>query len=130
MTTTTNPASRYGPVAEREYDGAAEYAKADLAAWLDRLPTLSDDDLLDVAASAIHGSALAQRFRGNWEADHCKASAVYAEANLRHLAAGHTEDCSGDTIYSRAFLRAWRSQGHPADAYPPRSCDCGAKEEQ
>lgn len=124
MDTATNPASRYGPVAVGEYNGAAEVHRPALAAWLDALPTLSDEDFLDAATSAIHDSALVQRFRGNWEHEHCKASAAYAEAVERHRAAGHTEHCTGDTLYSRAFARAWRSAGHDPNAYPPRRCDC------
>jgi hypothetical protein len=122
----TNPATRFGPVAEREYDGAADHAKAALTAWLEQLPTLPDDEFLTAAATAIHGSALVNSWRGNWEADHCKATAASAEAKRRHHAAGHTEDCTGDTLYSVAFARVWRSQGHSPDAYPPRPCDCGA----
>ncbi|MER7280527.1 hypothetical protein ABT369_39420 [Dactylosporangium sp. NPDC000244] len=122
-----NPATRFGPVAEREFVSAADHAKPELTAWLEKLPGLSDDEFTAEAASAIHGSALVQRFKGNWEADHCKASAAFNEASRRHLAAGHTEDCTGDTLYSMAFLRTWRSQGHSPDAYPPRPCDCGAK---
>lgn len=123
-TETTNPAARYGPIAEGEFNGAADHARAALTAWLDKLPTLDDDELLSEAATAIHTSALVQNFRGNWEADHCKATAAYAEAKQRHEAAGHGPDCTGDTIYSRAFAQVWRSQGHSADAYPPRACDC------
>lgn len=122
----TNPATRYGPVAEREFDGAADHAKAALTAWLEKLPTLSDDDFLGEAASAIHGSALVNRWRGNWDADHCKASATHAEAKQRHLAAGHDPACTGSNLYDRAFRQVWREQGHSADAYPPRPCDCGA----
>ncbi len=120
----TNPASRYGPVAEGEFEGAADAHRPALTAWLEALPSLSDEDFLDVATSAIYDSALVQRFRGNWEHDHCKASAAYAEAQQRHRAAGHTEHCTGDTLYSRAFLRAWRSAGNDPNAYPPRTCDC------
>jgi hypothetical protein len=122
----TNPASRYGPIAEREFNGAKDAHRPALTAWLDRLPELSDEDFLGEAASAIHGSALVNNWRGNWEHEHCKATAAYAEAKRRHQAAGHTDECTGDTIYSRAFARVWRSQGHGADAYPPRACDCGA----
>jgi len=126
VTATTNPASRYGPIAEQEFKGSADYTKADLVAWLDKLPDLGDDDFTDVAASAIHGSALVNSWRGNWEHEHCKATAAYVEAKRRHEAAGHTGECTGDTLYSRAFARVWRSQGHSPDAYPPRECDCGA----
>lgn len=122
----TNPATRYGPTAEHEYDGAADHAKADLTAWLDKLSALDADEFVEHAMGAIHGSALVNNWRGNWDADHCKATAAYAEAKQRHLAGGHTEACTGDTLYSIAFARVWRSQGHSATAYPPRACDCGA----
>lgn len=129
-TQTANPASRYGPVAEGEFNGAADYAKPGLTAWLDKLPTLSDDDFIGEAASAIHSSALVANWRGNWEADHCKATAAHAEARQRHTAAGHGPACTGSNLYDQAFRQVWRSQGHSADAYSPRQCDCGAKEEQ
>jgi hypothetical protein len=122
----TNPATRFGPIAEREFDNAPDFAKPDLTKWLDRLPDLSDDDFHGEAASAIHGSALVNSFRGNWDHEHCKGSAAYNEAERRHHERdGHAEDCTGDTIYSKAFAQVWRSQGHSASAYPPRPCDCG-----
>lgn len=127
MTTdTTNPAARYGPVAAGEFDAAADHAKAGLAAWLQELPGLSDDDFFWQAASAIHDSAMTNSWRGNWSAEDCKASAAHAEAQQRHEAAGHSADCTGDTIYSRAFAQVWREQGHDPAAYPARPCDCGA----
>lgn len=125
--TTTNPASPFGPVAEREFAAAADAHRPALTQWLTLLPALDDEDFLWKAASAIHGSALVSSFRGNWEHEHCKASAAYAEAERRHQAAGHSEACTGDTLYSQAFVEAWRSQGHDPAAYPPRPCDCGAE---
>lgn len=112
---TMNPASRYGPVAEGEYDRAADAHKPGLTSWLNRLHTLDDDEFRAEAASAIL-----------WEHEHCKATAAYAEAVARHRAAGHTDDCTGDTLYSVAFAEAWCSQGHSRDAYPPKPCTCGA----
>lgn len=125
---TANPATRYGPVAEQEFAGAKDAHKQSLTDWLNRLPDLSDEEFFWQAASAIHGSALVNGFRGNWEHEHCKATAAHAEANRRHQQAGHTADCRGDTIYSRAFAQVWREQGHSASAYPPKPCTCGAKE--
>lgn len=122
----TNPATRYGPVAESEFEQAADGHKESLTVWLDALHGLPDDEFLDQAASAIHGSALTNSWRGNWAHEDCRASAAHHEARRRHRAAGHTEDCTGDTLYSVAFARVWRSQGHSPDAYPPRPCDCGA----
>jgi hypothetical protein len=123
---TTNPATRYGPVAEREFEQAAVGHKEKLTRWLDALPGLNDDDFLAEAASAIHGSALTNSWRGNWAHEDCRASAAHNEAKRRHGAAGHAEGCTGSNLYDRAFAQVWRSQGHSADAYPPRACDCGA----
>lgn len=121
-----NAATAFGPVAEVEFDNAADCHKDELMRWLDALPGLSHEDFFWAAASAIANSALVARFRGNWEHEHCKATAAYNEAKRRHLAVGHTDNCTGDTIYSRAFAQAWREQGHDPSAYPPRACDCGA----
>lgn len=121
----TNPAAHFGPIAEREFDSAKDCHKPDLTKWLDALSDLSDDEFFWQAASAIHGSALVNSFRGNWDHEHCKASAAHSESERRHRAAGHSEDCTGDTIYSRAFAQVWREQGHSPSAYPPRPCDCG-----
>lgn len=122
----SNAATVYGPVAEQEFDSAPDWARPDLTAWLERLPTLSDDEFTDEAMSAIHNSALVNSFRGNWNHDHCKATAAFSEAQRRYRAAGHTGNCTGDTIYAQAFRRVWRSQGHDLSAYPVRLCDCGA----
>lgn len=122
----TNPATRYGPVAEQEFEQAADAHRETLTRWLDALHGLPDDDFTDAAAAAIHGSALTNSWRGNWAHEDCRASAAFNEAKQRHLAAGHADNCTGDTLYSVAFRRTWRSQGHSADAYPPRACDCGA----
>jgi hypothetical protein len=123
--TATNPASRYGPIAAQEFEGAGDAHKPRLSEWLDALPDLSDEDFFWQAASAIHDSAQANSFRGNWEHDHCKATAAHSESERRHQAAGHAKDCTGDTIYSRAFAQVWREQGHSPSAYPSRPCGCG-----
>lgn len=114
-----------GPVAYREFGNAADAHRPALERWLLALPNLDDEEFRAEAASAIHGSALVSSFRGNWEHEHCKASAAYHEAERRHVAAGHAEDCGGDTIYDLAFGDAWRSQGHDPDQYPPKDCTCG-----
>lgn len=129
-TTDTNPASRFGPVAAMEFANASDAHKPALTEWLDSLPTLDDDDLFWQTAAAIHGSALANSFRGNWDHEHCKATAAHAEAQRRHRDAGHAEDCTGDTIYSQAFAQVWREQGHHPSDYPPRPCDCGKEEDR
>ncbi len=122
----SNPASRFGPVGEQEFEQAADGHKESLTRWLDALPGLSDDEFIGVAASAIHGSALTNSWRGNWAHEDCRASAAHNEAKRRHLTAGHAEDCTGSNLYDRAFRQVWLSQGHSADAYQPRACDCGA----
>lgn len=115
-----------GPVAFREYEAAPESTKPQLRAWARQLRDLSDRDFASEAASAIHGSAVMNSYRGNAEHVHCKASAVYHEAIRRHVAAGHDRDCRGDNLYSRAFRSVWRSQGYDTAAYAPDACDCGA----
>lgn len=119
-----------GPVAYREFENAADAHRPALVEWILTLPRLDDDQFRDEAAMAIHGSALVNSFRGNWDHEHCKASACFHESNRRHVAAGHTEDCGGDTIYDAAFRNVWCSQGHRASAYPPKPCTCGAVEER
>lgn len=113
----------FGPIAFREFDGSQDWAKPKLREWLDSLADLDDTEFLAEAGSAIHGSALAQSFKGNWEHEHCKATAAYREAKRRHLAAGHADDCYGDTIYSRAHANVMRSQGHTP--IEPTPCSCG-----
>ncbi len=123
----SNPASPFGPIAEQEYDSVDDAHRPALDRWLDALPALPDDEFLHAAASAIHDSALAERFRGNWNHDHCRATAAFNDARRRHRAAGHADSCTGDTLYAEAHRKVWIEQGHSADAYPPRPCDCGAE---
>ncbi len=121
--TDTQIEEQFGPIAYREFQGATDTAKPRLRDWLGNLHTLTDDELLGEAAGAILGSAIVQRFRGNFEADHCMATACYREAKRRHEAAGHAGDCRGTTIYGRAHANVMRSQGHtPSD---PTPCSCG-----
>lgn len=112
-----------GPVGIREYKNSPDWAKPKLRDWAESLAGMSDDDFYGEAASAIHGSALMQSFRGNYEHEHCKATAAYKEAQRRHLAAGHTDDCHGDTIYSLAHASVMRGQGHTPSE--PQACTCG-----
>lgn len=114
-----------GPIGYREFESSKEAHRAGLERWILALPGLSDEEFRAEAASAIHGSALVNSFRGNWAHEHCKASAAYHESKRRHVAAGHDEDCHGDTIYDVAFAQVWRSQGHSPNAYPPKDCTCG-----
>jgi hypothetical protein len=112
-----------GPVGIGEYEASEDWAKPKLREWAAKLGDLSDDDFRSEAASAIHSSALVSRFRGNYEHEHCKATACYKEGQRRHVRDGHDEDCRGATLYSLAHADAMRSQGHrPSD---PSPCTCG-----
>jgi hypothetical protein len=113
-----------GPVGIHEYENSPDWAKPKLRDWAESLAGMSDDNFLSEAASAIHGSALLQSFRSNYEHEHCKATACFKEAQRRHRAAGHTDDCHGDTLYSRAHASVMRSQGHTPSE--PLLCSCGA----
>lgn len=116
-----------GPVAYREWQNAKPIYHDQLATWARRLPTLSDADFTDEAASAIHASALTQSFRGNWEHEHFKASAAHIEARRRHVTAGHDPDCRGANLYTEAYYRVTRSQGYHWDETPP--CDGTCKDD-
>lgn len=70
-----------GETARREFEDSPEWAQEKLALWIVGLPGLSDVELQDEAGMAIHTSALVQSFRGNWEHEHCKASAVMHEVS-------------------------------------------------
>lgn len=117
-----HPAALFGPVAVSEYDSSPEYAKPALAAWLARLPGLSDDEFAEVTGRAIFESANCGRFRSNFDHEHCRATAAWAESRRRHVAAGHRKDCHGPTIYSREHARQMRSHGY----IPTRDgvCEC------
>jgi hypothetical protein len=115
-----------GPVAYREWQNAKPIYHEQLAAWARALPTLSDNDFTAEAASAIHGSALTSSFRGNWNHEHFKASAVHVEARRRHVAAGHDKDCRGANLYTQAYYSVTRSQGYHWDETP--ACDGTCKD--
>jgi hypothetical protein len=101
-----------GPVAYSDWQRAAPCYHERLAAWARTVPSMDDDEFVDEAASAIHGSALTNRWRGNWYHEDFKASVAYHEAVRRHVASGHTADCRGQTLYSIAYHQVARSQGH------------------
>lgn len=113
-----------GPIGAREFNTAPDHSKPKLIEWARTLRGLDDVTFLSEAASTIHGSALVNSFRGNWDHEHCKGSAVYHEANRRHLLAGHDADCRGETIYGRAFRYVWVGQGHNPATYRPMPCTC------
>lgn len=115
-----------GLVAFGEYEGARDFRKPELLEWASRLRDLSDDEFMGETLSAIHGSALVNSWRGNWEHEHFKASACHTEAKRRHVAAGHSDGCRGDTIYGRAHARLMRDHGYTPQ--PHLDCTCGFKE--
>jgi len=116
-------ADTFGPVAAQEFNGAKDTYKADLVTWARDLPDLSDDAFARECAHAIFDSAQASRFRGNWEHEHFKATACFREARRRHVAAGHSDDCRGDTAYGFAHARVMKANGYTPS--PPASCTCG-----
>ncbi|MGW4128013.1 hypothetical protein [Amycolatopsis japonica] len=117
-----NAASKFGPVAEQEFENAADHEKPRLESWLETLPGLSDEHFFDVAKAAIFQSAVVASWSGNWNADHCRATAVYADAKRRHREAGHVDDCQGQTLYGRAHSMVMREQGYAP--MPSGKCRC------
>lgn len=111
-----------GQVALQELEAAKPIYTESLIAWARTLSSLTDDELVNECESTIFESALAQSFRGNWEHAHCKASACYTEARRRHVATGHSEDCRGDTLYSRGYRRVVISQGHTPPSFVACTC--------
>lgn len=116
-----DPEPIVGAVAAREYHDSPEWAKPKLREWVEKLPSLSDKDLLGETCSAIHGSALTNSWRGNWEHEHCKASACSHESRRRMVRDGHGEWC-GPSIYTRAYRDVTLGQGYdwPDDS----TCRC------
>lgn len=112
-----------GHVAAREFAGAKEVYRDRLREWALALPMMDDDRFLDEAGSAIHGSALVNSWRGNWEHEHFKASACHHESN-RRKAAEHDDACESSTLYERAWNSTVRSQGHGHMATDLRPCTC------
>jgi hypothetical protein len=109
-----------------EYGRAPDWAKPKIRIWAATLADMSDEYFVSHCAGRILDSAQVISFRGNWEGDHAKASACWAEAKRRYEAAGHV-DCEGDNLYVAAYNRAFRSQG-----YTPRpwnDCTCGVGNE-
>ncbi|MFF5261442.1 hypothetical protein ACFY4C_21065 [Actinomadura viridis] len=111
-----------GPVAAREFDNAKEIYKADLNSWAQKLADLTDGQFLGECSSAIYNSALVSQFRGNWEHEHFKASACFHEAQRRHVAAGHSAECHGNTLYSEAHAKVMRESGYQPT--PAADCNC------
>lgn len=127
MPATDELADIFGPVGYREFQAAAPTRHDELRRWALALRACTEDDFLGEAASAIHGSALTNSWRGNWYHEDCKASACHHESGRRWGAAGHSEECRGSTLYERAFRQVWIEQGHNPAAYELRPCTCGAE---
>jgi hypothetical protein len=111
-----------GVVALDEYRTAPDHAKPKLDAWFATLRDLSDEDFLREARSAIYSSAQVASWRGNWDAEHCKASACYHESCRRLVLAGHERDCRGVSLYSRAHSELMREHGYQPTA--DGECEC------
>jgi hypothetical protein len=122
MTTVEDIKRIAGPVAAQEYETAEDIYKPELAEWAARLQGLTDEELRAEAGTAILNSAVVQKFRGNWEHEHFKATAAYWESKRRHTAAGHDKGCRSGTIYALAYNDVARSQG--LSQAPEGSCDC------
>lgn len=124
MTTMTDDELKdaIGVVALDEYRGAPDFEKPKLNAWIGTLRDLSDDEFLTVARSAIYHSALTASWRGNWNADHCRASACYHESRRRLVLAGHDRDCRGQSLYSRAHSELMCEHGYAPTA--AGVCEC------
>ncbi len=113
-----------GQTAMREYEQAPDWDKTKIREWAAELVLMSDEDFEDECASKIYDSALMQRFKGNHEGTHCRASACYEES-VRRFKFSHDEECRGDSLYKKGFNRAYRTGGHTPDE--PRACTCGAE---
>lgn len=118
----SNLAEKVGVVAAKEFEAAEDWAKPKLLEWIDKLPSLSDETFALECQRAIYDSALCQRFRGNWEHEHCRASACHHESRRRMVAVGHDRRCNGENIYTQAYASVLVNEGHQRP--PQRECDC------
>lgn len=117
-----------GAGALRDYDDARGDEQPNLNSWAAGLRDMSDGVLVDEAASAAYAAAFANNRGWWWDGSWCMASACSYEANRRHMAAGHSKDCQGDTLYSKGFRRAMQDAGHEPPS--PVSCTCKADEDR
>lgn len=111
-----------GIVAYREFESAPEWSKEELRAKLIALTTLTDEEFIEAAERAIYESALMSRFRGNWNHDHCYATACYHQSELRKVAVGHAEDCRAPTLYSLAYDNVTSRHGMGVRDHSPCAC--------
>lgn len=113
-----------GEVTLREFQAADDYEHAELLEYYRMVRTLDDNELRGECGSTIHGSALVESFRGNWNGTHSKASACYHEAQRRLVDAGHSPWCQ-DSIYTDGYRDAVLGQGHTSlAAQHRRRCTC------
>jgi len=115
--------SLVGPVAATEFEASEDCYKPGLLEWAGKLRDLDDAEFEAETSSAIYDSALVNSFRGNWNHEHFKATACFHEAQRRHVAAGHSEDCRGETIYGRAHSRLMRDHGYTPAAAGECRCE-------
>lgn len=109
-----------GPIGAAEFDRATSSEQEELWEWLNKLPGLSDQELYDTAVTAINASMNADRHR--WDI-HLRADACSHQADERYLAAGHSNNCYGVTIYDRAHDEVMRRQRR--QLHPRSGCSCG-----
>lgn len=118
-----------GPIGIDEFNAAREITKPELEEFIRGIRGISDDELFEAARRWIYESANMNRFSGrfNFEDVHCRATVCYYEAKRRHVEAGHSDDCVGDTIYGRAFIRVTKDElGHALR--DPSPCSCGRED--
>jgi len=113
-----------GPVGFREYEQAPDYDKPKIQEWADKVAAMNDRDfILETASKILDDAIMGNRSQGNNYGFYARTTGCFQEAKRRHLKAGHTEECRGDTLYAKGHRKAMISQRHtPSDPYP---CDCG-----
>ncbi len=84
------------------YPNMPDWAKAKLAEFVERLATMSNQELIDQSGQAILGAAVMAGRRSDTGLDDAKASACAAEARRR----------GNEDLYQRGYNSAVRSQGH------------------
>lgn len=117
-----------GKVGMAEFTKAPDSDKPKIRAWAARLAGMSDAELVSETASHILDAAILESFpRQNPYGVGCRVTACYQEARRRHVAAGHSEECRGETLYGKAHASAMRSQKHKPGK--PSACTCGVDTE-
>lgn len=106
-----------------EFDSSPDWAKPDLLEWFGKVRAMSDWELSCETQGCIYDSALANKFRGNWNHTHMKATVCYDESQRRLREAGHEKGCHGPTLYSEAHARVMRDHGYTPTA--DGECHCG-----